>query len=230
MIVQPANGSGKKTHVSKYYLPLTAVLGAFLIVLFALLSYLLVALWPPDVNVGTVNGSAQQTAAPAESTGTSQTAQQAAPREVKLFWGRGTFEFTPSEEQRLLLLVMVAAALGSFVHIGTSFATYVGNREFRSQWSLWYGLRAPIGVALAVVFFLLIRGGLFNPGSDSTAAINPFGLVAIAAVIGLFAIEAADKLHDIFDNLFLSTKKVTRDDPLPETHKTESPPPPPPNA
>ena len=40
-------------------------------------------------------------------------------------------------ETRLLLLVMAMAALGSYIHVGTSFVSYVGNRSFVASWTWW---------------------------------------------------------------------------------------------
>src|SRR4030042_1903723 len=71
------------------------------------------------------------------------------------------------KEARFLFLVLLAAALGSYVHAATSFATYVGNRSFVESWTWWYILRPPIGIALAFVFYLVIRGGLLVVSSNA---------------------------------------------------------------
>lgn len=196
--------------VTRTYLALTSFGGVCLLVIFALLIYLLVALWPPDVATSD-EGNTPPSASAAEET--ELAAPDAAPplqapdgeeasKEVKLFWGRAKFVFSPSDEQRLLILVVTAAALGSFVHVAISYATYVGNRRYKEEWTLWYAVRPPVGVSLAIVVFLLIRGGLFTPTAAAEEAINPFGLVAIGGLIGMFAIEAADKLKGIFDSFF----------------------------
>lgn len=107
----------------------------------------------------------------------------------------------PTIDTALLLLVVVASALGAHVHIATSFATYVGNRRFRWSWLWWYVLRLPIGVALALVFYFAIRGGLLgiNAGGDE---LNPYGIAALAGMVGLFSKQAIDKLEEVFDVLF----------------------------
>ena len=40
-----------------------------------------------------------------------------------------------SLDQRLIALVIIAGALGSFIHSATSFADYVGNRKFVDSWT-----------------------------------------------------------------------------------------------
>jgi hypothetical protein len=101
----------------------------------------------------------------------------------------------------LLLLVMMSGALGSYVHSCTSFTDYAGNRALTRSWVWWYLLRTPIGIALAVVFYFLLRGGLLTTAS-SGANLNVYGLAAIAALAGMFSKNATDKLREIFEAMF----------------------------
>jgi hypothetical protein len=108
----------------------------------------------------------------------------------------------------LLLLVLSAGALGSFVHAATSFADYIGNQSAKRSWVVWFILRPLIGSALALIFYLTLRGGLFTSGTDSKS-INLYGFAAIAALAGMFSKQATDKLSEVFDVLFKpSDKKV----------------------
>jgi hypothetical protein len=50
-----------------------------------------------------------------------------------------------------------------------------------------------------VVFYVILRGGLIT---GTAAQVNFFGFAAIAALVGLFSPEAADKLKQIFSTLF----------------------------
>jgi hypothetical protein len=50
--------------------------------------------------------------------------------DVTRFWMYLTME----TEIRLLWAVIIAAALGSYVHSITSFSSYVGNRAFSGSW------------------------------------------------------------------------------------------------
>lgn len=113
-------------------------------------------------------------------------------------------------EAGLLLLVMVAAALGSYIHASTSFVSYVGNKSLVMSWAWWYILRPFIGVALALVFYFVIRGGLLAGGTGAND-ISIFGITAISGMVGMFSKQATDKLGEIFNDLF-RTKKGEGDD------------------
>jgi hypothetical protein len=79
----------------------------------------------------------------------------------------------------------------------------------------------PIGVALALLFYLVLRGGLIVPSlpngsaaTDTTRLLNPYGIAAISAMAGMFSKQATDKLREIFDTLFRTREPVSRADPL----------------
>lgn len=158
-------------------------LGAFLLVLGAFLGTLLVALWPViDI---------MRQVADAGSTATTT--------EITISWLGGSFSSSP--EGALLLIVIVFGALGAFIHTVTSFADYVGNQRFEASWMWWYLLRPFIGTALALVFYVAIRGGFFAQEAQ-TSDVNPFGIAALAGLAGLFSKQATDKLREVFDTLF----------------------------
>ncbi|MGW1668694.1 hypothetical protein [Streptomyces sp. NPDC002324] len=122
----------------------------------------------------------------------------------------GLGDWALTADTAMLLAVVVCSALGSFVHAATSFATYVGNRRLYASWLWWYLLRAGIGVALALLVYLLLRGGLFA-GSSGTGATNPYGFSGIAGLCGLFSKQATDKLREICDTLLTTTGDGDRD-------------------
>jgi hypothetical protein len=110
-------------------------------------------------------------------------------------------------EVRLFFLVLLIGAFGSFVHAATSFVTYVGNKSFAPSWAWWYVLRPFIGMGIAAIFYLVLRGGLvLLSGPFDLKTINQYGIGAFAALSGLFSKQATDKLSDIFDNLFKTEK------------------------
>lgn len=167
-------------------------------------------------------------------------------------------------ERRYFLLVALGGALGAFVHIGTSFTDFIGNKKLVYSWLPWYILRPFIGSALALIFYLLVRGGIISPQSpnsessipqnnvravpdtsakssgkdslgtvqydgfskktesnseksnpkESSPPINPFGIMAIACMAGMFSKHATDKLREIFENLFRLEKDTPRKNPL----------------
>jgi lipid-A-disaccharide synthase-like uncharacterized protein len=104
-------------------------------------------------------------------------------------------------ERQLLWLVLVTGALGSFVYSARSFVDFVGNRALRSSWTVWYLLYPLIGAALALIFFIAIRGGLINPAAQG-ADINPYGLIAMSGLVGMFSKQATAKLGELFWNIF----------------------------
>ncbi len=59
-----------------------------------------------------------------------------------------------------------------------------------------YILLPFVGATLGLVFYLIVRGGLFSP-QVTAEQINPFGFAALSALAGLFSVEAALKLQDI---------------------------------
>ena len=151
----------------------TLLLGVFLLVLGVLLADFIIELWPrTDPWDGWESGA-------------------------RILWVR----FDLDDETRMIALVMLIGALGSYVHIATSFASYVGNKKFIDSWTWWYVLRPFIGMALALIFYFLIRGGLLSVGTGPEEA-NIFGIAAISGLVGMFSKHASDKLREVFDHLF----------------------------
>jgi hypothetical protein len=121
--------------------------------------------------------------------------------------------YSISLEVRFLLIVTLTGALGSYIHAATSFVDYLGNRKFVKSWTWWYLLRPFIGVALAILVYFAVRGGLI---SASTGAVNlsPYGVAAIAGLAGLFSRQATDKLREVFETLFKTDHPPERADKL----------------
>lgn len=117
------------------------------------------------------------------------------------------------DELKLFVLVLLAGALGSFVHTTRSFVDFKGNRRLRPSWSWWYVLQPFTGSSLAMVVYLVIRGGFFAAASG-TAALNPWGLVAVAALVGLFSKQATNKLDELFSTMFRTDKDLELRDKL----------------
>ena len=116
-------------------------------------------------------------------------------------------------ETRYLVIVILAGALGSYVHQATSFADYAGNRQLTTSWGWWFILRPFIGSALATVFYFVIRGGLLA-GNGNATDLSIFGIAAIAGLAGMFSKQAADKLREVFENLFKTEAPTHRGDSL----------------
>jgi len=153
-------------------------LGVGLIILCLLLIYVFVSLWPPEL-ANTAKGSDA----------------------TQIRWLGTHYAMDTNVEARLLLLVVVTGALGSFVHTATSFGDFVGNQKLSTNWVWWYILRPFIGMALAAVVYAAIRAG-FLTGGGTPNTLNLFGVAALSGMVGMFSKQATDKLSEVFNTLF----------------------------
>lgn len=117
------------------------------------------------------------------------------------------------DQGELILAVMLAGGIGSYIHGVNSFVTYVGNRSFLNSWMPWYFLRPFMGVGMAVIFYVVVRGGvLVMSGGESK--VDPYAMMTVAALAGMFSKQASDKLAEVFDTLFRSRADAERRDKL----------------
>jgi hypothetical protein len=186
-------------------------------------------------------------------------------------------------EKRYFLLVALGGVLGSFIHIATSYVDFLGNKKMVYSWVPWYLMRPFIGASLALIFYMLLRGGIVStqavasskeekPAQKKPAEIssgrsvaekagtnikpdsipkapvqstiipvgepeppkpeseekhepalpfNPFGIMAIACLTGLFSKQATDKLQEVFESMFNIKNPEKRADPLNESTSQE---------
>jgi hypothetical protein len=104
---------------------------------------------------------------------------------------------------------------------------YIGNRSLVKSWTAMYLIMPFAGSALALVFYLLIRGGFFSPQS-SFQETSPFGFAAFAALIGMFSTQAVLKLKDVAEVLLSKPQSGANAQPqqsLPSTGGSPAPPP-----
>jgi|SRR5579871_6492693 len=113
----------------------------------------------------------------------------------------------------LMWISILAGALGAFLYGAKSFVSYLGNETFQSSWTAWYLFVPLIGSGLALIFYLIFRGGLLS--SASGADVNPFGIAGISGLVGMFTRQATNKLDETFSTLFRSTKDQELKDKLP---------------
>ena len=129
---------------------------------------------------------------------------------AKLLIGVGKFIMIYiGSELKLIFIVISIGALGSLIHAMTSFATYIGNRQFAKSWILWFILRPFIGMQLALIFYFVIRGGFFTLSAD-VEAVSTFGIAGLSGLVGMFSKQAIDKLREVFENFFKTTKPDQR--------------------
>jgi len=122
-----------------------------------------------------------------------------------------------SRDADLLLLVLIAGALGSFLHSARSFADFVGNKRIGASWAWWYYLHPFMGAILALIFYLAVRAGFFvvtGGGNIKAADLSAFGVGAVATLVGMFSNQATQKLADVFDTLFKPSSGKELKDPL----------------
>ncbi|MHC4242130.1 MAG: hypothetical protein ACYS3N_11660 [Planctomycetota bacterium] len=118
-----------------------------------------------------------------------------------------------SNEGRLLLIVVLAGALGGQVRSLRSLAWYVGNKQLKRSWLSQYILTPFIGAILAIVFYFIIRGS-FCPANSTIQQINIFGFVGLASIVGIASEPISLKLKQVTNTLF--TKPIQGKDSNPQ--------------
>lgn len=159
-------------------------LALIMVLLMLVLVYSLLQFWPPPAIGNTQSGSGE----PANN--------------ISLF----LWAFPIDREGSLFMLVLIAGAIGGSIHSIRSLYWYVGNRSLRHSWILMYCSLPLTGAALALIAYLVVRGGLTNSLS-SPGEVNPFGITAVAALVGLFSRETAEKLRSVFETLLAPAEK-----------------------
>ena len=112
-----------------------------------------------------------------------------------------------------LSIAMISGALGSFIHLATSFSSYVGNRRLSSSWMWWFILRAPMGAALALIAYFIMRSGFLLDGTLGEQ-ISPFGIAALGGLVGLASKQIIDKIRMVSDETFNTELDEQRSDKL----------------
>ena len=100
----------------------------------------------------------------------------------------------------MFLLVSLAGFTGNMIHIATSFTNYVGSEKFKRSWLLWYFVKPFTAVGIALIIYLVLKAGLLN--FDGANGANPFGIVILSALAGLFTDKAMLKLEEVFIIIF----------------------------
>ena len=105
-------------------------------------------------------------------------------------------------ELQLLLVVVCAGALGTFVHTMKSAQAFIGNGTMKRSWYWWYITAPCVGAAMALIFYAVLRGGFLIGAPADEKFVSPFGVLVIGALVGMFSDKASLKLKDIFDTIF----------------------------
>lgn len=202
----------------------------YLIMVASLSVYVLVKIWPHRTPAGVANAS-DSSPSPDESAASSSPSPGASPAQspagsdreirdrlvrieqlaqkdgapanplwVQFFWNGEGQGYWVWAEVRLFLIVLLAGVLGSLLHSIRSFYEYAGNRRLVTSWAAMYFMLPFYGALMALVVYLVFRGGLFSP-SASVDETSPFGFAAIAALMGMFSHQAAEKLKEVAETL-----------------------------
>ena len=123
--------------------------------------------------------------------------------EVTMLFGLDHMTFHP--QVVLIVMVLLVGALGALVGSSRRFLYFSTRDELtkRDEWS--YLIRPLQGAALALVVYFTLRGGYL--GQDASSPVNPYGVAALSALVGLFTRHAVSKLTDVFDTLFGKPKE-----------------------
>jgi hypothetical protein len=131
------------------------------------------------------------------------------PVTITVYWfGFGSKTYTLSSEAYLLMIVIAASALGVVGRTIFSIFRHIGLGDFSFRWT-WYYILSPFGgIALSVTFYLVVRGGFYNPAtSNGDLPLNPFSFAALGALTGLFSENAMLKLKTIAEVLFMRVEE-----------------------
>lgn len=104
---------------------------------------------------------------------------------------------------KLLILSLLFGILGGATHGLSSLMDFRGQRRLFRSWSLWYFGRPILGGMVSLIFYLVIRAGLFS-GSASSEAANLYGIVAVSTLVGMFTDQATNKLGELFKTMFVT--------------------------
>lgn len=104
-------------------------------------------------------------------------------------------------DTNLLLVAALTGALGGVLHSFRSIAVYVGERKLKWSWMLFYGSLPFVAAILALLFYFVIRGGLIS-AQGTSQDLSPYGIAAIAGLVGLFSDQAAEMLKKVFSTVF----------------------------
>lgn len=110
----------------------------------------------------------------------------------------------PSQRD-VIIMVVLLGTLGGLIHLASSLTIYVGNRDLKRSWIVYYLLAPVQGAALAPLLFLLLKSAVLSPqyaDGGGTQNLNLTAIYAFAGLTGLFAKQAIEKLADVFATIF----------------------------
>jgi hypothetical protein len=108
-------------------------------------------------------------------------------------------------ERSVIIMVILLGTLGGLIHLASSLTIFVGNRDLKRSWIVYYVLAPVQGAALAPLLYLLLKSAVLSPqyaSGGGTQNLNLTAIYAFAALTGLFSKQAVEKLADVFATIF----------------------------
>lgn len=170
-------------------------------------------IWPPpsapkiaESSNAKQGAAASQTSSPGVPAEAAQSPEEASAEEPRINEAARDFavlgyNVTLTADKHFLIVVFLVGALSSIAMLLRSLAVHHGKEDFKATWVPYY-LLTPLTAGIAALMVVLVfLGGLFG-ASISVAPENPYGLVAVAAIVGMFIKETLEKLKTIAAALF----------------------------
>jgi hypothetical protein len=117
---------------------------------------------------------------------------------------KATGKDTKDANSIYFIIVILSGILGGTVHGLASLMDFRGSRRLFRSWSMWYFCQPIVGGMLSLIFYFVLKAGLF-PNASNLDVASPYGIAAFGALCGLFTEDASNKLSDIVAVIFSST-------------------------
>ena len=106
-------------------------------------------------------------------------------------------------EYILVATMVLAGFLGACVYSLYAIILHLSpeQNDFDKAWTGWYILRPMLGAGLALIAYVLLRGGLLSIGSN-VSNLNFLGFTGFSFMVGLFTEQTMHKLNDLADAWF----------------------------
>ncbi|GEM_PF-2321403 len=113
------------------------------------------------------------------------------------------------DEKKFLIVALLGGILGGASRGISSILVYRSNRRLFYPWLWNYGGQPILGGMLAVISLAILHAGLL--GASGLSLFNPFGVLALSSMVGLFIDEFTNKLSEVFKTLFATKSSPTSD-------------------
>ena len=104
-----------------------------------------------------------------------------------------------------IFLVVLSGSMGALIHGLAKLSHNTWDGIVKQREALWYISRPFLGAVLAITVYAVFRGGLLT--TSDVEILNPYGMAAIAIIVGLSTKQVTEKLKDMLDSVF-PTKKA----------------------